>query len=77
MNSLEGSFCTGSTLIAMPFAWIEPTGNLDAVFSVITAPCTLAEALADGETNLVQAGETIASMFAMRMKASKGKSVEA
>ena len=51
--------------------------GLDAVFSVITGPCTLAEALADGETNLVQAGETIASIFAMSMKASKGKSVEA
>ena len=61
----------------MPFAWIKPTGNLDAVFSVITAPCTLAEALADGETNFVQAGETIVSMLAMSMKASKGKSVEA
>ena len=33
--------------------------------------------VADGETNLVQAGGTIASIFAMSMKASKGKSVEA
>ena len=49
------------TKFAIPFAWVEPTGNLDAVFSVITDPCTLAEALADGETNLVQADETIPS----------------
>ena len=44
---------------------------------MITGSCTLAEALADGEINLVQVGETIASMFAMSMKASKSKSIEA